>query len=198
MDGNATIRIQAEAARALAEWKAFFAEQVVLKARDLAKTATLLDSSHSPTIGRRRSWPRRLWRSKCREQTQTMSVKKQPDQGIGEISGSVNDWFRLFLKHLELHLVAFGPSISSESVPADYHFAAMQAVRLTLLDSGMNEDGFRDLLDKVATAYQRLVAIAETDAMGYPTGYFEATEGSFAIEPLECPPDLPLEKHEPW
>ena len=39
MDGNATIRIQAEAARALAEWKAFFAEQVVLKARDLAKNS---------------------------------------------------------------------------------------------------------------------------------------------------------------
>ena len=39
MDGNATIRIQAEAAKALAEWKAFFAEQVALKARDLAKSS---------------------------------------------------------------------------------------------------------------------------------------------------------------
>lgn len=127
-----------------------------------------------------------------------MAVKKQPDPDAGEIPELVNEWFRQFLKHLELHLLTHGPSISSESAPADYHFAAMQAVRLTLLDSGMSEDGFRDLLDKVATAYPQRVAIAETDAMGYPAGYFEATEGSFANEPLECPPDLPLEKREPW
>jgi len=40
MDGNATIRIQAKAAKALAEWKAFFAEQVALKARDLARNSS--------------------------------------------------------------------------------------------------------------------------------------------------------------
>ena len=127
-----------------------------------------------------------------------MAVKKQPNHGAGEISGSVDEWFRQFLKHLELHLVAFGQSISSDSAPADYHLAAIQAVRLTLLDSGMNEDGFRDLLERIAAAYRQRVAIAETDAKGYPAGYFEATEGSFANEPLECPPDLPLEKREPW
>ena len=37
MEQNGTFRIQAEAARALAEWKAIFAEQVVTKARELAK-----------------------------------------------------------------------------------------------------------------------------------------------------------------
>jgi len=31
------VRIQAEAAKALAEWKAFFAEQVAVKAKELAK-----------------------------------------------------------------------------------------------------------------------------------------------------------------
>lgn len=40
MDGNATIRIRAEAAQALAEWKAFFAEQVALKARELAQNSS--------------------------------------------------------------------------------------------------------------------------------------------------------------
>lgn len=40
MDGNATIRIRAEAAQALAEWKAFFAEQVALKAKDLAQNSS--------------------------------------------------------------------------------------------------------------------------------------------------------------
>ena len=127
-----------------------------------------------------------------------MAVKKQPDHGTGEIPGSVNEWFRLFLKHLELHLIASGQYISSDSVPSDYHLAAMQAVRLTLLDSGMNEYGFRDLLEKVAMLKQQRVTLAETDARGYPAGYFEATEGSFANERLECPADLPLEKREPW
>ncbi len=37
MDRNGSIRIQAEAARALAGWKAFFAEQVAVKARELAQ-----------------------------------------------------------------------------------------------------------------------------------------------------------------
>jgi hypothetical protein len=37
MDQSGTFRIQAEAARALAEWKALFAEQVALQARELAK-----------------------------------------------------------------------------------------------------------------------------------------------------------------
>ncbi len=37
MDRSGTIRIQAEAAKALAGWKAFFAEQVAVKAKDLAK-----------------------------------------------------------------------------------------------------------------------------------------------------------------
>jgi hypothetical protein len=125
-----------------------------------------------------------------------MAVKKQPDHG--EIPELVNEWFRQFLKHLELHLLSRGQSISSESPPGDYYLAAMQAVRLTLLDAGMDDDGFRYLLDKVAIAYQQQETIAQTDAMGYPAGYFEATEGRFASEPLEGLPDLPLEKREPW
>ena len=39
MDQSGTFRIQAEAARALAEWKAFFAEQVAVQARELANNS---------------------------------------------------------------------------------------------------------------------------------------------------------------
>lgn len=39
MDQSASIRIQAEAARALAEWKASFAELVVRKAKELASNS---------------------------------------------------------------------------------------------------------------------------------------------------------------
>lgn len=127
-----------------------------------------------------------------------MAVKKQPDHGTGEIFESVNDWFRQFLKHLELHLMETGQRLSSDTSPSDCHLAAMQAVRLTLLDSGMTDGGFLDLLKEVAMANQQRIAITDKDARGYPVGYFEATEGSFASEPLECPPDLPLEERESW
>jgi hypothetical protein len=36
------------------------------------------------------------------------------------------------------------------------------------------------------------------DELGYPVGYFEATAGSFAQEPLERPAALPFEKREVW
>ena len=36
------------------------------------------------------------------------------------------------------------------------------------------------------------------DALGYPIGYFEATAGSFANEPLDRPDSLPLEEREVW
>jgi len=37
-----------------------------------------------------------------------------------------------------------------------------------------------------------------TDALGYPAGYFEATAGCFADEPLDRPSPLPLEKRPAW
>ncbi len=36
------------------------------------------------------------------------------------------------------------------------------------------------------------------DAMGYPAGYFKATAGSFADEPLERPTNLLQESRESW
>lgn len=40
MDRHGTVRIQVEAAKALAGWKAFFAEQVALKATELAQNSS--------------------------------------------------------------------------------------------------------------------------------------------------------------
>jgi hypothetical protein len=37
MDQNKSYKIETEAAQALAEWKAFFAEQVAMKAKELAE-----------------------------------------------------------------------------------------------------------------------------------------------------------------
>jgi len=45
---------------------------------------------------------------------------------------------------------------------------------------------------------RRETPVQQTDDLGYPIGYFEATAGSFADEPLERPANLPLETREPW
>lgn len=52
--------------------------------------------------------------------------------------------------------------------------------------------------DALALAERRASFAEATDTLGYPAGYFEATAGSFADEPLEAPADLPLEAREPW
>ena len=51
--------------------------------------------------------------------------------------------------------------------------------------------------DAVALATTKMT-VPETDAMGYPIGYFESTAGSFENEPLKRPADLLLEIREPW
>lgn len=39
---------------------------------------------------------------------------------------------------------------------------------------------------------------AAKDPLGYPLGYFERTSGSFAREPLDPAPELPMQPREPW
>jgi len=56
----------------------------------------------------------------------------------------------------------------------------------------------RAVRDALALAERRNRSTGDVDAIGYPIGYFEATAGSFASEPLEAPADLPLESRESW
>ena len=56
----------------------------------------------------------------------------------------------------------------------------------------------RTVRDALALAERRSSDSTSTDAGGYPVGYFEATAGSFANEPLEAPPELPIECREEW
>ncbi|MEO8493514.1 MAG: hypothetical protein ABI614_00480 [Planctomycetota bacterium] len=79
-----------------------------------------------------------------------MAVKKQPDSDAGELSEAVNDWLRQFLKHLELFMVQTGQDLRPDSGSADYRLAAMRAVKLTLLDSDMDDEEIRNLLGRVA------------------------------------------------
>jgi hypothetical protein len=79
-----------------------------------------------------------------------MAVKKQPDSKSATISEGANDWFRQFLKHLELSWSEIGQTIPSDATPEDYGLATMQAVKMTLLDSGLNDEQVLGLLGLVA------------------------------------------------
>lgn len=79
-----------------------------------------------------------------------MGVKKQPDPEAGKIPEVVDDWFRQFIKHLELYLVETGQELSPDATSTDCGLAALRAVRLTLHDSGLEDDQVVSLLGRVA------------------------------------------------
>ena len=56
----------------------------------------------------------------------------------------------------------------------------------------------RAVRDALALAEHGAAGAKTRDDLGYPIGYFEATAGSFANEPLAPPADLPMETRESW
>ena len=56
----------------------------------------------------------------------------------------------------------------------------------------------RTVRDALALAERRAADGGTIDALGYPAGYFAATAGSFANEPLEVPKELPMQTREAW
>ncbi len=79
-----------------------------------------------------------------------MAVKKQPDADAGTLSEGANDWFRQFLKHVEIFMAETGQGLPSDAGNADYSLAAMRAVKLTLLDSGLDGEQILGLFGRVA------------------------------------------------
>ena len=79
-----------------------------------------------------------------------MAVKKQPESNSGKLHETTSDWFREFLKHLELFMVGTGQSLAANAVTFDLSLAAMRAVKLTLLESGMDNEQIRHLFGRVA------------------------------------------------
>lgn len=79
-----------------------------------------------------------------------MGVKKQPDSHANELPEAANDWFRQFLKHLELFMVETSKSLRPDSDSADHRLAAMRAVKLTFLESGMDHQEVLHLLALVS------------------------------------------------
>ena len=79
-----------------------------------------------------------------------MAVKKQPDSGASELTESANDFFRQFIKHIEIYMVEIGQSLVPDSDSADHRLATMRAVKLTLIDSGMSQEELRNLFGLLA------------------------------------------------
>ncbi len=69
---------------------------------------------------------------------------------------------------------------------------------LRRLDSETSALLERAVRDALALAERRASTPGAADSLGYPIGYFEATAGSFVNEPLEPPPELPLDSRESW
>ena len=78
-----------------------------------------------------------------------MAVKKQPDPDAGTLSEGANDWFRQFLKHLEIYMAETGQDLPPDVDIAHYCLAAMRAVKLTLLDSGLDNEQILGLFGRV-------------------------------------------------
>lgn len=79
-----------------------------------------------------------------------MNVKRQPESSAQELYESANDWFRQFLKHVEIFMAATGQALRPDSDAAELRLAALRAVKLTLLDSGADEDEILDLFGRIA------------------------------------------------
>jgi len=80
-----------------------------------------------------------------------MTIKKQPESSAGELGASANDWFRQFLKHLEINMAETGQALRPNSEPGDFRLAAVRAVKWTLLESGVEEDEIASLFGRIAT-----------------------------------------------
>jgi hypothetical protein len=86
-----------------------------------------------------------------------MNVKKQPDASTGELCESANDWFRQFLKHLEIYMAETGRGLRPDSEAAEFCLAAMRAVKLTLQDSGVDED-------EIVSLFGRIVIVEKSES----------------------------------
>ena len=78
-----------------------------------------------------------------------MTVKRQRETSDGELCQSANDWFRQFLKHLEINMAETGQALRPDSEPREFRLAALRAVQLTLHDSGVDEVEMVELFGRI-------------------------------------------------
>jgi hypothetical protein len=79
-----------------------------------------------------------------------MTVKKPPESSAGELCEPANDWFRQFLKLLEVFLAETGQTLRLDSDSTELRLAAVRALKLTLLDSGADTEEIVGLFGRIA------------------------------------------------
>ncbi len=93
-----------------------------------------------------------------------MAVKKQPESDAGGLHEAPNDWFRQFLKHLEIYMFEAGQELPSDAKSMDCCFAAMRAAKWTLLDSGLDNEQILNLFGSIALEERNVVEKLEWNA----------------------------------
>ena len=93
-----------------------------------------------------------------------MAAKKQLDPDAGTLSEGANDWFREFLKHLEVYLAETGQGLPSNADNADLSLAAIRAVKLALLNSGLDYEQIVALFGRVALEHPGASQLSEWTA----------------------------------
>jgi hypothetical protein len=68
-----------------------------------------------------------------------MAAKKLPEPESTSTPENASDWFRQFLKHLELEIADGGRELQADPGILECGLIALQAVYRTLLDSGLDE-----------------------------------------------------------
>ena len=79
-----------------------------------------------------------------------MPVKKPPESDTSRVLSAAIDWFQQFQKHLEMYFIDSSRQLTGDSTECAYQLAVMRAVKLTLLDSGLDDASILALLGQVA------------------------------------------------
>lgn len=81
-----------------------------------------------------------------------MAIKRQPESEFAKIDEHALDWFRVFLKHLEIELIDSAGDLPAEAGSKDYALTALKAARRTLVESGLDHEQVLALFGRAAYA----------------------------------------------
>ena len=81
--------------------------------------------------------------------TTTKSHEPEEHASPDFISADSDDWFRQFVKHLDLHLIDASRNLRRQASVAELQAAAARAIVTTYLDSGMELESIMELVGRV-------------------------------------------------
>src|SRR5689334_21062055 len=79
-----------------------------------------------------------------------MNEKKLPDADVSSIPSFATEWFQQFLRHLKINFRSISQKLTDDTELSEQRLTAMRAVKLTLIDSGIDLESFIELFGQVA------------------------------------------------